>query len=503
MINSFTRSLGSRFGITSVNASNHTIVLGFVPGEYTIFKEMIDAADGDNLDILVVSEYDEDEVIRLIMENVAMNGRTKLACKTSDICNPQALIACSLANCKGVLINTPDDRTTIKVLLAVTMAAKQVDRKDIFVGAYFFGNEYIFPYDKELTNVHVVYAKDYVPRMTARAAVLPGAASVYRELLGFEGCEFYITKIDKAVGQSFSDYAASIENAVLAGIVRDGRILVNPKDDVVIKDSDEILVWSVNEDSAGMEDKKKKEPVREDVDTFNGLFSNSEVVIIGYNYSIGDVLRQLPDSVPKVKIADVAATYRDKCTKGLPAELSDKISFVDDIDDYRVLEDLAQTAGHFIIMYDYRYDSETADMRSIQYILKLRDIRNRFEYLFNITAQMQCEYNRRLVQEDNASDFVTASNIGAMMITQYMKCPRINKVFDELLGSDGNEIMIKSADELGLAGMHTISQIRELAYRNGYIFMGYIEGLGESRFCLDPNDSIVCDVADRLIVIGK
>ena len=168
-----------------------------------------------------------------------------------------------------------------------------------------------------------------------------------------------------------------------------------------------------------------------------------------------------------------------------------------------VLYELAQTAEHVIILNDHEEDLEKSDMRVIFLLMRLRDIRERYNLRFNITAEMQKEYNQKLVGRGDHTDFLVASSMSSLVLAQLAESPELKEVFREILSNEGNELYLKDASKAGLQGKYTVRDLRRIILQQGYVFLGHLDAEKNSRFNLPLDEELELTDKDNLIVLGQ
>ena len=70
--------------------------------------------------------------------------------------------------------------------------------------------------------------------------------------MGFENAEFYIKRWPELDGMRFGDVLISFPDAVPCGVklaAKGGKILMNPADDYVLREGDEVLVIAEDDDT--------------------------------------------------------------------------------------------------------------------------------------------------------------------------------------------------------------------------------------------------------------
>jgi hypothetical protein len=100
-------------------------------------------------------------------------------------------------------------------------------------------------------DIEVIVSHELIGRLMLLAARSPWIAPVLASVMGFEGAEFYFKEWPELVGSRFGDVYYRFDDAVPVGIKRakDGAILINPSDDDVFCEGDQILVLAEDDDS--------------------------------------------------------------------------------------------------------------------------------------------------------------------------------------------------------------------------------------------------------------
>ena len=167
---------------------------------------------------------------------------------------------------------------------------------------------------------------------------------------------------------------------------------------------------------------------------------------------------------------------------------------------------MIRDAGHVVLLNDHEKSEEEADTENIMRLLNLKTIRREKHLSFSITAELRRELSQRLADTGDSTDFVVATNMVSLFLSQLADSPDLESVFRELLSSDGNEIYLRSAEELGLAREITVREARKAALRKGYVLLGVMdEENGVTSPVFDPPVDLLLtlDDNDRLIVIGE
>ena len=493
-----------RRGNSQVLEEGHTVVLGFYPGEYTLLKQLVLAAAEQPACIVVADNMSKDKMEENIKANVKVPKNVRIICRTADIFDPATLEKCSISTCKSVIISPTSDERTTKALLAVSAIIENAEGCTANVGAIISKEDYKFPPSiAERHNVTTLQTNDTLARIIAHSCTQPGLSETFKEVFNFEGSEMYCIDLPGIVGLTFEQITLSVDGGVPLGFNRNGVIIMNPGPQEVCRVDDKLLIFSEEDDTSSlvsMPDLPKLDLKPSDQFEDN---SAGKVVILGYNETIGTVLRELPEDVSDVLIAG-------KCNKDVVlASVADredmKVDFYDgDFTKNSVLLKLARMADHVVVLSDHSMDEEKADTQSIFVLLNLRDFKARYGFKYNITVEMRREHNQRLVASDDNTDYVVSSNMSALFLAQLAESPELTGAFNEILSNEGCEFYLKTAGFLQCDGERSMAEIRSIALAQGYLVLGYMKaGTFQCTFNPPLNEVPVLDKADSIIVLGE
>lgn len=96
----------------------------------------------------------------------------------------------------------------------------------------------------------VIVNHDMIGRLMLQCARTPELAFVLDSMMGFEGSEFYFDTWPELYGKTFYEITVRFDDAIPVGFrSEDGTVTMNPTDDTVYKEGDEILVLAEDDDS--------------------------------------------------------------------------------------------------------------------------------------------------------------------------------------------------------------------------------------------------------------
>ena len=423
--------------------------------------------------------------------------------RTIDIFDPTSLEKCSLATSRHILINPMDDKKTVKVLLAVSLLINSTDNENVKVSALVSKNEHRFPDTIAAKhNVTTIQMRNAIARMIALSCTQTGLSDAFREVFSFDGNEFYSTEIEGTAGITFGALSYRLDKAVPIGIIREGKVNLNPGKDYMIEEGDKIIVFAEEREAATLTDAKFTQMPRK---KYHSSEPDRKVAIIGYNSSFELVYRELASDVAEVVVAGIPEEKKSTITKIASKYENRKLTvFDEDIDDAEHMTELAKKVNHIVLLSDYSLDEEDADIQSIFRILSLRDIRLKYDLGYNITAEMCKKANLNLIREEEHMDYVVASNMSSLFLAQLSENYELNDLFKEILSNRGNELYLKRAKDYGYYGMYTTQQLRNFALANKCIFLGYMKaGSYESFFNPGLMDEVRLGEEDSLIVLAE
>lgn len=492
-------------GNSRVLEEGHIVILGFYPGEFTLIHQLVLAAAGKPDCIVVAGELEREEMELEIKNNIDHPRNFRIVCRTADICDPSSLEKCSIETSRTVIISPTDDTRTIKSVLAVSALLRSKDNTDVKINAILSKNELRFPPSiAQAHHITALHTYAILAKIIAHSCTQTGLSEAIKEVFNFEGSELYLIDLPEAKGLTFSELSLRLDDAVAIGISRDNAVTLNPPGDWRLLESDRILVFSEEEDSATLS-RESGEPPRLIGLTKKNASKNADVTaIIGSNNTLPIIISELPEDVFHVALMDTG--IKDDVRQRIDAIAAERgidIQYRNsNPDNVRDLEEIAMAAAHIVILNDHKKDEERADMDAVFTLLNLRDIRTRYGLHFNITAEMNMEQNQQLVVSNDHTDFVVTSSMSSLFLAQLAYSHELLDVFNELLSNEGNEFYMKEASDLNCVGAYSVRDLRYSLLNIGYILLGYIN---EDTYHFNPllNETVDLKKGDHLILLGE
>lgn len=306
-----------RKGNSDVLESGHTLILGWNDKLLPIIKQIALAnVSGGGGTIVVLADRDKEEMDLEVRRFLAQElppasfphgSRSSVICRRGSSILMKDLKTVSVRTARSIIVLTESDDADASdaQALRIVLSLAGLREKDQLLGHVVvevsdLNNE---PLVALLGGDHVetVVSEDVIGRLMLQCARAPGLAFVYDDLLGFEGCEFYVRKWPELVGRKFGDVVRMFPDAVPCGIYSPrsdggGRMLLNPLDSFIIEEGDEIVVIAEDEDSyqplTGPVFVSANTPPRRTLEKHS-----EKVIFFGWRRDMADLIRHLEELV--------------------------------------------------------------------------------------------------------------------------------------------------------------------------------------------------------------
>ncbi|XP_022748683.1 ion channel POLLUX-like isoform X5 [Durio zibethinus] len=318
--------------------------------------------------------------------------------------------------------------------------------------------------------------------------ILADLKKIWEDILGFENDEFYIKRWPQLDGMEFEDVLISFPDAIPCGVkvaADSGRIILNPDDNYVLKEGDEILVIAEDDDTYA------PAPLPE---VHRIAFRNvpelpkypEKILFCGWRRDIDDMIMVLEAFLaPGSELwmfNEVPEKERERklIDGGLDISGLDNIKLVHREGNAvirRHLESLPlETFDSILILADESLEDSVvhSDSRSLATLLLIRDIQSkrlpykdtkstslRFTGFCHsswiremqqasdksiIISEILDSRTRNLVSVSRISDYVLSNELVSMALAMVAEDKQINSVLEELFAEEGNEMCIKPAE---------------------------------------------------------
>ena len=332
-----------------------------------------------------------------------------------------------------------------------------------------------------------VHGSENTGKISAFAAFQPGTSRIFEELFkqSEDTPEFYLSHAPQFVGKTFGEAWRMLPEATLCGLSHaDGSVTLAPRDDFVIKNTDEVVMLSETStvavaaaaDVAGV-------PAMGSQTHYMALMPDVrpgpvKLLFAGWNgetaVALGLAQSMAPAGSEITVLSDDAPSASLKSTKNC------KLRFVRGVPTAYV--DLERAKVHsmdaVVIMPDHSQGKAEEDASVLATILQTRAVCADFADAKglrrarepHVVATLNTETARSIVQlmgqvgnGDAPPDVIMSDEIVGGALLQVAANPRLAGLFDALLATDGHEMYLRDADAYGGAD----TRVKGSLFRNG------------------------------------
>jgi len=514
-----------RKGRSRVIESGHTVILGWSEQVFPIISELLVANENQRKPcIVVLGDKSKVEMEDEIHDKVGDTGRTRIVCRRGNPMEMGHLDVVSLHTAKSIIVLAPatddPDSSVIKTMLAITNNPKRRSNP------YHIVADIRDPKNLQAARIvgrgeaELVLTGHLIGRITAQTCRQSGLSVVYMELMNFAGDEIYFKAEPGLIGQTFGEALLAYEDSAPIGLCPEGgQPRLNPPMDTVIRDGDQIIAISEDDDTvqlSGLTDLGIQEQAIQTIEP--GEAVPEHILMLGWNSRAPFIINELDQYVaPGSSVAVVADSVdvETEIAEHCGAVRNQTVGFQQgDITDRRTLDELPfQTCDHLILLsYSDALEVQQADARTLITLLHLRDIADRNGYSFSIVSEMLDMRNRDLAQVTRADDFVVSDRLVSLVVSQISENKKLGAVFADLFDPEGSEIYLKPAASYVKPGVPlNFYTVVDSARRGGETALGYriqahaYDAANAYGVILNPDKSVPVTFSeqDEIIVLAE
>uniref|UniRef100_A0ACD5X7G4 Uncharacterized protein n=2 Tax=Avena sativa TaxID=4498 RepID=A0ACD5X7G4_AVESA len=481
-----------RKGKSEVIEINHILILGWSDKLGSLLKQLAIANKSIGGGVVVVLAERDKEEMEMDIGKLGFDFMgTSVICRSGSPLILADLKKVSVSKARAIIVLASDenadqsDARALRVVLSLT-GVKEGLRGHIVVEMSDLDNE---PLVKLVGGelIETVVAHDVIGRLMIQCALQPGLAQIWEDILGFENAEFYIKRWPELDGMRFGDVLISFPDAVPCGVKlasKGGKILMNPDDDYVLREGDEVLVIAEDDDTYA------PAPLPE---VHKGFLPNvaippkfpEKILFCGWRRDIHDMImvleaflapgselwmfNEVPEKEREKKLTDggmdifgltnIKLVHKEgnavirRHLESLPLETFDSILILADesVEDSIVQSDSRSLATLLLIrdVQSKRLPSE--DVKSplrqngFSHSSWIREMQQASDKSI-IISEILDSRTRNLVSVSKISDYVLSNELVSMALAMVAEDKQINRVLEELFAEEGNEMCIRSAE---------------------------------------------------------
>ncbi|MBP5255900.1 MAG: hypothetical protein J6Z80_02475, partial [Clostridia bacterium] len=157
-------------GNSEVIESDHIVMLGFDPGEYTLLGQLILAAEDKPCRIVIAEDMDREEMEQHIRENLVLPKNVRIICRTADVTSPQSIAKCSLETARMIVVNPGDDLRVTKAVLAAVAVLRDKGAEGVGINGILSQGKYRLPDSLVKThNISILRTHDVMAKIIAHS----------------------------------------------------------------------------------------------------------------------------------------------------------------------------------------------------------------------------------------------------------------------------------------------------------------------------------------------
>jgi Trk K+ transport system NAD-binding subunit len=506
-----------RKGRSTVLEDGHTLVLGWSPRLPTILTEIVEAnSNQKHAALVVLANVPKDEMEDEIRLRVPDTGTTRVVCRTGDPSRPGDLAMVNVSGARSIIVLAGDegDAGVVKAVLAVRSLDPGFDNAHVVAELENAGHARTL---RALTEgrIATIQADEIIAQVTAQACHQAGLASVFRELLDFDGDEIYFTPMPELAGTAYRDLLLAFDECAVLGWIRaDGTVELNPPGDATFAAGDELISVAEDDDKVVYTGIVPAPAVA--VDTARPFTEPAQkVLMIGWSDLGTGVLDELDEfltpgsTVDLVVDPDLVEIDPDGNLVPPPAVTTHCTVSV------RTLgggpEDLLALAGQggydqaIVLGYRGELTPGEADARTMLTLLTLSKAWGGDTAAGpRVVAEMLDRANVAVAQTTGVSDFIVSDELSSLMIAQLSERLELHQVFDELFDAEGCFVALHPAPLYAAEGVPTpFAAVVAAAAERGETALGWrVASSGEVVVNPSKSTSASLTAADQVLVLG-
>ncbi len=504
-----------RKGRSTVLEDGHTLVLGWSPRLPTILTELVEAnSNQKHAALVVLASTPKDEMEDEIRLRVPDTGTTRVVCRTGDPSRPGDLEMVNVAGARSIIVLAGDegDAGVVKAVLAVRSLDPTFASAHVVAELENAGHARTL---RTLTEGRIVtiQADEIIAQVTAQACHQAGLASVFRELLDFDGDEIYFTAIPELVGVAYRDIVLAFDHAAVMGWIRaDGTVELNPPASATFTEGDELI--TVAEDDDKVEFTGVLAPPQITVDTARPFEEPAQrVLMIGWSPLGTGVIDELDEFLTAGSVIDLVVDpdlveLDDAGHLVPPLEAATNCTIT-----VRTVgggpEELLALAGQgydqaIVLGYRGGLTAGEADARTMLTLLTLDKAWPSGTGGPRVVAEMLDRANVAVAQTTGVEDFIVSDELSSLMIAQLSERLELHQVFDELFDADGVFVTLHPAPLYAHEGQPTsFAAVVAAATTRGETALGW-RVASSGSVVVNPSKSaeVTLGATDQILVLA-
>ncbi len=461
-----------RRGKSPVVEENHTLILGFSDRVIDIIKELVVANESESDAVVVIlSKENKEDMDDFLRNNLGDLKTTRVVTRNGAIANISDLNKVGVKDAKSVIIlneakasdseelKTLSDARLIKAILAV-VAANEEDSLPFIVVELHSQQYRRLAENIAPGTVTTLNEADILARILVQTSRSAGLATVYLNLVGFEGNEFYFYRPEEGWhGVSFGELPFHFTHTMPLGVRHaDGTVTIKPSSYYKLANDDEAIVLAEDDSIIKFHPQPVRQPkVLHYTDERKTLERKTERhLVIGWNSKTPITLKEYAKYLiegSQVNLAvqnliDEVQTEFDKIAKAFPHIKMEALEV--NLDSIEQLVNLKPYEFNSIsILAGSAENAEEIDAKTLTILLELRQVFKDYtaETGNQVTTELIAEIidseDTDLVIKAGVKDFLLTNQFVSKILAQVSQEPDVMAIYHDLFSVEGSELYIK------------------------------------------------------------
>lgn len=461
-----------RRGKSLVVEKNHTLILGFSDRITDIIQELVVANESESdAAVVILSPKDKEEMDDFLRNNLGELKTTRVVTRNGSIANLSDLNMVRVKVAKSVIIlndakasdtdefKALSDARVVKAILAVVAANEEETLPPIVVELY------SDQYRKLAENiapgvVTTLNESDILARILVQTSRSVGLATVYLNMVGFEGNEFYFYRPKSGwCNRSFGELPFHFSNGMPLGVRQpDDTLTIKPPRNYKLADDDEVIILAEDDSTIEFDPIPVVHAKIKGYTEYRKTLERKteKYLIIGWNNKAPIILTEYATYIvegSQVNLAvknltdDVKAKF-DKIAKSYPHIKME------------ALEVNLDSVDRLVTLKPYEFDSisilagsgenaEEIDAKTLTILLEMRQIFKDYtattgnQVTTELIAEIIDSQETDLAIKAGVKDFLLTNQFVSKILAQVSQEPDVMSIYDELFSSEGSELYIK------------------------------------------------------------
>ena len=480
-----------RRGKSLVIEEGHSLILGFSAKLPIVIRELIEANESNkNHAIVVLSTEDKVDLDELLRREVKDRRTSRIIVRRGEPASIGDLLQARPEKAKSVVILRPDEDAADAEVVKVAMAVLRVRRgmEPIPIVAEFDQGSTARAVRQAMPGqIATVVSKEVVARIAAQTSRGSGLGTVYQELLDFAGDEFYLADPPPQwVGRTFGEAMLSSSNSTLVGLEGPGgNAQLCPDFSQEIAEDDQLVFLAQDDSELSFDLNVEEWKPQANRKVLSSHARVESTLILGWNPVAARILEEidhhvLPGSYVHV-VADewIEHDEMQPCIDGL-RKLRVTTEFGDTID--ADIVGRALSMGPFdhvmVLCAHHQITAMQSDSRALLTLMHIRNYLSEHEpagssHRTNVVTEVLDSQAVELAEVAMPDDFIVSQRLVSLLIAQLAETPDLKAVLHDILDSQGCQVMILSAIELGIQGSFDFRELVMLTRELGFVLLGW------------------------------